>query len=277
MTDSIAFVIHPHNPFAQICADRMASWFINAGLRVVYPQRQEPFPTGLAVVTFGGDGTLLAGAEYALQSDAPLMGINLGTTGFLTEGDPEQMESMFRAIMEKKYYLEERSLLKIDAPGLAKPLLALNDAVVTRGGFARLIQVETMINGEEGGSYIADGVIVATPTGSTGYSLSAGGPVVAPGVECMIISPVCAHSLQHCPYVVPHGAKVVFRLNPERNQQAQLQVDGRSVMTLSSGDYIHVTGAEQKLKLVRTGDYRFFHVLKTKLSEWSSLRKDEMK
>jgi hypothetical protein len=141
----------------------------------------------------------------------------------------------------------------------------------------QLSQVETMINGEEGGSYIADGVIVATPTGSTGYSLSAGGPVVAPGVECMIISPVCAHSLQHCPYVVPHGAKVVFRLNPERNQQAQLQVDGRSVMTLSSGDYIHVTGAEQKLKLVRTGDYRFFHVLKTKLSEWSSLRKDEMK
>ena len=275
MTAPVAFVIHQSSEKAKKCAEKMASWFHDAGVTVFYPQKCATLLQCQMVVTFGGDGTLLAGAEYALQYDCPLMGINLGTTGFLTEGDPDQLEGMFHAIMNHNYAIEKRGLLQIAINDENDDCMALNDAVVTRGGFARLIQVQTIINGELWGTFIADGVIAATPTGSTGYSLSAGGPVVAPGVECMIVTPVCAHSLQHSPCVVPRNAEIVFRLKEERDHQAQLQIDGRNVRMLRAGDFVRVTGAKRMLKLARVHDYHFFQVLKTKLSEWSSTRKDE--
>ncbi|MBO6092232.1 MAG: NAD(+)/NADH kinase, partial [Oscillospiraceae bacterium] len=108
----------------------------------------------------------------------------------------------------------------------------------------------------------------------TGYSLSAGGPVIAPGVECVVITPVCAHSLQHCPCIVPSHAEIMFRLRPERNQRAELQIDGKNKGTLYAGDTVRVTGASETLKLARIGSYHFFQVLQRKLNEWTRPREE---
>ena len=275
MQETIAIACHPYRGDAIEAADRMTGWLRDAGLRVIFPQKGEDAETCRLVVTFGGDGTMLSGARSALRYRCPLLGINLGTVGFLTEAEPIGLEELRDAILERAYVIEPRSLLEVRVNDSPERFLALNDAVVTRGGFARLIQVETRISGSHWGTFIADGVIAATPTGSTGYSLSAGGPVIAPGVECMAITPVCAHSLQHSPCVVPTESEVVFHLRSDRDQRAELQIDGRSVTTLGAGDTVYVTGAEEKLRLARIGSYPFFEVLQNKLNEWSRPGKEE--
>lgn len=274
LKDSVAFVIHPKGDAARRAADLMRLKLVAEGVSVFFPQHGERADACRMVLTFGGDGTLLSGARTALEYECPLLGINLGTMGFLTEGDPEHMDRLKDCVLQGQYTIEERGLLSIRTNRNPERFLALNDAVVTRGGFARLIQVETRVNHEHWGTFIADGVIAATPTGSTGYSLSAGGPVIAPGVDCIAITPVCAHSLQHCPCIVPLKAEIQFRLRAEREQRAELQIDGVNMGTIQAGDTVYVTGAEEKLKLVRTEPYRFFRVLQRKLNEWSQPKED---
>ena len=126
------------------------------------------------------------------------------------------------------------------------------------------------VNGREYGLFTADGIIVATPTGSTGYSLSAGGPIVEPGMNCMIVTPVCAHSMQHCPCVVSETSDIRLLLNPNREQTAELQIDGRNMGMLGSGDEISVTGTDRKVYLIRLHPYDFFGLMRRKLVEWGS-------
>ena len=274
MAESVALMVHPEKREAAETAERMRDMLSRAGIPAFYPQRRETAEKCGMVLTFGGDGTLLSGARTALKYGCPLMGIHMGTVGFLTEGEADRLEEVFQALRNRAYTLESRSLLAVRVEGDSERFLALNDAVVTRGVFARLIQVETRINGEHWGTFIADGVIAATPTGSTGYSLSAGGPVIAPGVDCVAVTPVCAHSFQHCPCIVPGNAEILFHLRSDRDHQAQLQIDGQSLRTLRAGDTVRITGAPERLQLARLEKYRFFSVLKAKLNEWSSPRED---
>ena len=126
------------------------------------------------------------------------------------------------------------------------------------------------MNQKEYGVFTADGIIVATPTGSTGYSLSAGGPIVEPGMNCMIITPVCAHSMQHCPCVVSEKSRIRLLLKPEREQTAELQIDGQSRGTLEAGDEILVSGTKKTIRLIRLHSYDFFSLMRRKLIEWGS-------
>ncbi len=270
----IALLANTQRTEAVACAKRAAAVFRQAGFQVAFLPEDEAAHCGM-IITFGGDGTMLAGAAYAMRMNCPLLGINLGTVGFLTEGDPTGQETILQRVLEGRYTLEERDLLRITVEGEPEEYLALNDAVITRGGFARLIQVETRVNREHWGTFLADGVIAATPTGSTGYSLSAGGPVVAPGVKGMIITPVCPHSMKHCPCIVPTEAVIRFYLCAGRDQMAELQIDGRNLRTLHAGESVAVTGATEKLKLVRMKPYRFFSLLDTKLNEWSGEREGD--
>ncbi|MBR2822661.1 MAG: NAD(+)/NADH kinase [Clostridia bacterium] len=240
-----------------------------------YPRSGERADSYEFVLSFGGDGTMLDGAREALAADCPLLGINLGTLGFLTEGNPEQLGTLLHSLLEGNYRIEKRGLLEIRAEGTRDKWVALNDAVVTRGGFARMIQIETRINGEIWDTFIADGVLAATPTGSTGYSLSAGGPILAPGVEGIVVTPVCAHSLRHSPCVVPPDSKIEFRMKTERSHRAELQVDGRSCRTMEAGEAVVVTGAGQHLKLVRIGEYHFFELMTQKFMAWSQPGREE--
>ena len=271
MFRKIGLVVHPGKREATDMAGRTAAFFREHGISTVSLQQDSDGARDAdLILTFGGDGTLLTGARIAMEREIPLMGINLGTVGFLTEEEPEHLYESLEAILQGAYQIEERFLLKVCVSGREEAFLALNDAVITRGGFARLIRVECEVNGEGYGVFTADGMIAATPTGSTGYSLSAGGPIVQPGMDCMVLTPVCAHSLQKCPCIVSGNAEIRFRLSADRQQTAELQIDGMDRGRLKAGDEVLVTGSDRKIRLLRIHPYHFFTVLQNKLIEWGT-------
>ena len=298
MIRKVGLVLNRRSAEAVRCAERAAGLLREKGIGTFDLRADENGSGPDLILSFGGDGTLLAAARYAMDYDAPLLGINLGTVGFLTEAEPAKLEEAVGNVIAGRYEIEIRSLLEVSNPktgevfnafndavisrgGYARLIrvsvneetegvLALNDAVVTRAGFARLIQVETRVNGQEYGFFTADGIIVATPTGSTGYSLSAGGPIVEPSMNCMVITPICAHSMQHCPCVVSGSSRIVLRLDTRREQTAELQIDGKSRGMLNAGDEITVSGTEKQIRLIRLHPYDFFGLIHRKLSEWGS-------
>lgn len=222
-----------------------------------------------ALVSLGGDGTLLRAVQQAIRLHAPLMGINLGRVGFLTETEPERLEEAAQALVTERFTLEERSLLYAQRQRTGESYLALNDVVVSRGGYARLINLDAWSGQELVGHYIADGLVVATPTGSTGYSLSAGGPVIHPSVDCMVITPICAHSLQHRPVVVPGEERIRLTLVTEEETAVVLQVDGQTRCMLQGGETILIHKAKDTVRLIRLSPRRFFPLVREKLTEWS--------
>ena len=219
------------------------------------------------LLSLGGDGTILRGVQYAIRWNVPLLGVNLGRKGFLAEIEPRGLEDALMRLISGDYEVEERPLLSVTFAG--GQWLALNDVVVSRGGYARLIGVTTLVDGEMAGRYQADGVIVATPTGSTGYSLSAGGPVVSPRVDCMVITPICAHSLQHRPCVVGGSAVIRLELDSDEEQTACLQVDGQSRAELTGGMMVEISRSAQKARFIRMQPEQFFGLVRGKLTEWS--------
>ena len=270
MFRKIGLIMNPEKPEAARMADIADGFFKDHGIQTVLLQKNSDYSGMDLIMTFGGDGTFLIGARAAMEYGIPLMGINLGTVGFLTEEEPEHLPECLQAILNGKYQIEERFLLEIRVPDTGAHFYALNDAVITRGGFARLIRVECRVNGETIGVFTADGMIAATPTGSTGYSLSAGGPIAQPEMDCIILTPVCAHSLQKCPCIVSGNSEICFRLLPDRKQTAELQIDGMDRGKLGAGDAIFITGSDKKIRLLRTHPYHFFTLLQNKLIEWGS-------
>ena len=219
------------------------------------------------IISLGGDGTLLRGAQYAFRWEAPLLGINMGRVGFLAEAEPQDIEEALMAVVSGRYEVETRPVLHVSAGDMHWH--ALNDVVLSRGGRARLTTINAWVDGELSGRYVADGVVVATPTGSTGYSLSAGGPIVSPGVDCMIITPICAHTLQHRPTVVHGGANIVLELLPDDIQTASLQIDGQSCTELSSGMKAMIRMDARPIQLIRLKQQCFFQLVRDKLTEWT--------
>lgn len=273
MFKSIGLIMNSDKPEAINIAQVARDFFSSYGIDTVFLQNEMELPGKVdLILTFGGDGTFLIGARYAMENDVPLMGINLGTVGFLTEEEPTHLPGCLESILKEQYKIEERFLLNVRNTRTGESYYALNDAVITRGGFARLIRVECRVNQEQFGVFTADGMIAATPTGSTGYSLSAGGPIVHPDMNCIILTPVCAHSLQKCPCIVSGSSEIVMKLLPERKQTAELQIDGMDRGKLEAGDEIVVTGSGKSIRLLRTHPFRFFTLLQNKLIEWGSGR-----
>lgn len=219
------------------------------------------------IVSLGGDGTLLRGVQYAFTWEAALLGINMGRVGFLTEVEPDDIEAALTAVIHGEYEVETRPVLHVEAG--EKHWHALNDVVLSRGGRARLTTISAWVDGELSGRYVADGVVVATPTGSTGYSLSAGGPIISPKVACMVITPICAHTLQHRPTVVHGGAQITLELLPDDVQTASLQVDGQSCMELESGMRAEIHMDRRPIRLIRLKPQHFFQLVRDKLTEWT--------
>lgn len=240
------------------------------GRPVLVPEQCETYDL---LVTLGGDGTLLRGARLVADCGVPVLGINLGHLGFLTSAAPEDAEAAVSAFFEGRAVMEERMALAVRAidagGGECGSFLALNDAVLHKGGVARMIRLLVRARDEEVGSYSADGIILSTPTGSTAYSLSAGGPIVSPSIDCIVATPICPHTLAVRPLVLPaHETLTVEVLSP--TEELLLTIDGQQDRRLAPGDRIVVSRAERPVRLVRFPGQSFFATLRQKL-RWGDL------
>ena len=221
-----------------------------------------------ALITLGGDGTLLRGARLVDGSAVPILGVNLGRLGFLTTCGTHDIDDALRALATKKYIAEARMALRataLDGDGANRmEWRALNDFVVHKGGFARVVRVGISVNDESIGTYAADGVIVSTPTGSTAYSLSAGGPVVVPTVESILLTPISAHALGVRPLVVSPDAKVVIDTTMS-SETLMVTVDGQVGTELVPGEKLVVMCAECPVHIIRLPGNSFFERMRAKL------------
>ena len=255
-------------------ASRGFSFFAEPSLTAVWDvPSMEGVPLTF-VLTLGGDGTLLRGARLLKGREIPILGINLGRVGFLTSATRDQIDQALDALVTGAYVVERRLALAVSIignDGVARSQqLALNDVVVHKGGVARVVRMNVVIEGEEVGPYSADGIIVATPTGSTAYSLSAGGPILVAGVESMVITPICAHTLAVRPIVVP--GRFTINIEPIAPWADDLLVsyDGQVGTTLSSGDRVIVRRAPSDVHLIRLGPEGFLTRMRKKL-QWGDL------
>ncbi|MDQ7842919.1 MAG: NAD(+)/NADH kinase [Armatimonadota bacterium] len=219
------------------------------------------------LVAFGGDGTILRAARLAAPRGIPILGVNMGGFGFLAELNLDQFGDAVPRLLAGRYEIDERMMLEaaVERGGTPQRLLALNDIVVTKSGVARVLRLRISVNGEHLASYPADGVIVATPTGSTAYSLSAGGPILAPRVEALVITPISPHTFNSRSVVVDRRDEVMIEVTaPE--PEATLTVDGRVGVALAAVRAVVVRRAEQVTRFVRLGGHTFYGILRTKLA-----------
>lgn len=228
------------------------------------------------IVAFGGDGTILRAAHLAIEVDVPVIGINFGHLGFLAEPAPDDPAELAELILEGRGKTETRMILEAIVNDSA-PYYAINDVVVSRGGYARLISINVSVNAEFAGHMLADGLVIATPTGSTGYSVSAGGPIVSPDVDCMTITPVCPHSLQQRPQVVSGNTQIDVHLGNDPLQAAVVQLDGQNITVLNANGKVCVKKSEKKLQLLRLYHINYFTLVRTKLCEWGMNPEEEKK
>lgn len=214
------------------------------------------------VIILGGDGTILCAAEECARRGIPVMGINLGRVGFMTETEQDNMEDAVDSLLSGAYKIEERMMMDVSVGD--KEYLALNDCVVAKCD-AQMIKIAVYAENEQITEYIADGVIISTPTGSTGYSLSAGGPVADPGTEMFIATPICAHTLKARPAVLAPEKTVSVHLLSGAAQNAVVTVDGIVRESLGVGDKVVITRSQKKLKLIKFGHQSFYNILMAKL------------
>ncbi len=241
---------------------------IDAGLdeqmsRMLCVQAQCGFEGSDLLISLGGDGTLLSGLEEALRLNVPMLGINLGHLGFLTEIEPFEIDQAAARLAAGDYKLEKRMLLEVRGYSLS----ALNEVTVSRAPSSpRILTLAVYVNDRLTQHFAGDGLIVATPTGSTGYSMSAGGPIVSPGVDLMLLTPVCAHTPHAKPVIVPADSTVKVVL--QEDCEAVLSLDGRCAGTLKAGERAVVERAQRSAQFVRMDGEEFFERLKSKLLAW---------
>jgi NAD+ kinase len=218
------------------------------------------------LVVLGGDGTILAGARSAVGR-VPILGVNLGGLGFLAEISLRDLPEALPAVVQGRMTLDDRAMLEAEIIGDGGPrvrTLALNDMVVATTGVARVVRVSTWVNGEHLATYPADGVIVATPTGSTAYSLSAGGPIVHPQVDVLVVTPICPHTFTARPVVVSGQATVTIEVTGT-GEGVSLSVDGQESHRLQAGERVIVRLAAGRTHLVRLHPHSFYAILRAKL------------
>lgn len=224
-----------------------------------------------AVLVLGGDGTILRAVSCMREHIKPVLGINLGMLGFLAECMPSELEEAVHRLARGEFWLENRMLMHARLEGEETVLTALNDLVVTRGSFPRMLHADTYVEGVLADQYTGDGVVLSSPTGSTAYSLSAGGPIVAPGMNCFVMTPICPHTLSSRPMVVPADAHIRLELTPRGEGGGMLlSMDGIQCRILRDRTVIHLRRSERTLPFVRFGEDKFFELLRNKLSQWGS-------
>lgn len=259
------FVHHNHQGAARL-AEEAAVWLQSEGHEVRWLEAAEPDTCkdlDLAV-SLGGDGTMLRTVDFVADADVPVLGVNLGHLGYLAEVEPANVRDALRRFFGGDYGIDCRMRMSIDVQAAAAEGVrpALNEAVLGKTPTGQLARVLVTVDGEPFTTYVADGVIVATPTGSTAYAWSAGGPLVAPTHEALLLTPVAAHMLFDRALVLPPTASI--RLEVVDDRPADLSVDGRSLGVLGEGDAIVCTAASSPARFVTFGGRSFLGILKAK-------------
>lgn len=221
------------------------------------------------IIVLGGDGTMIQAANDLHKMGIPILGVNLGTLGFLTEVEKSDIETSLEHLFMNHYKVENRIMLKGRIGKHNYEGTALNDFVISKSGGCRLIEIEVYLDNEFIDTYIADGVIISTPTGSTGYNLSAGGPVLEPKVQAIIITPICPHSLNKRSLVVDSESEIVLRIGKTKastEDEAVVISDGNEVVYLTTGEDIVITKLENNARIIKLSGFSFFKRMRKKLS-----------
>lgn len=256
-------------PVEVLLDDGSANHLPQAGLPV-YARSELGAHIDLAIVV-GGDGTLLDAARTVGRMGVPLLGVNLGRVGFLVDVRPEVMHSLVDEVLGGVYIVEKRLQLEAVvhyADGrISQTLEALNDAVIRNRDFARVLEFDTFLDDCFISRHRADGIIIATPTGSTAYALSGGGPVLHPALEALALVPICPHTLSDRPLIVEANHQIDVVVNHSATARALVSADGQSVLDLGSGDRVRIQRADNHLTLLHPQGYDYFKILRTKL-QW---------
>ncbi len=223
------------------------------------------------IITFGGDGTILSAARMVGRSQVPILGVNLGKLGFMAEVSLDELELFIGDIVNGKFVTEERMLLKTTVEKNEEEFYALNDIVIDNGSSSRLIDVSVYVDNDFLVSFSGDGIILATPTGSTAYSLAAGGPIVGPSTGVIVIQPISPHSLSARTVIVPDSSKLRIVVEHHSNE-ARVTADGQLVRTFAPPMNIHISKAEHTIRLIKRKDRSYYDVLRAKLFWGSDIR-----
>jgi NAD+ kinase len=251
---------------AEVVCDSETSDCINPVAAQTRKREDLPGCTDLLIV-LGGDGTLLSAARLAAERGVPILAVNLGGLGFLTTVSQDEIYSILEELFSGKHRVSERVMLDaeiIRAGNVIRRQIALNDAVLNKAALARIMDLELRVDGEYVTTYKSDGLILSTPTGSTAYSLAAGGPIVYPTVEAFVVSPICPHTLTNRPIVIPDSATIEIDFKAG-DDAVFLTLDGQIGIELVRGDHIRVRKAGKKLMLVRPSKKTYYQILRNKL------------
>ena len=223
------------------------------------------------LIAFGGDGTILAGARMVGRSQVPILGVNLGKLGFMAEVSLGELDSFLKDIVNGRHVTEERMLLKTTIEKQSEESYALNDVVIDNGSSSRLINVSVYVDDDYLVSYSGDGIILATPTGWTAYSLAAGGPIVVPATDVIVIQPISPHSLSARTVIVPETSEIRIVVEHLSNE-ARVTTDGQLVKTFTPPMNIYISKADHTIQLIRQKDRSYYDVLRAKLFWGSDIR-----
>ncbi|MBS3906394.1 MAG: NAD(+)/NADH kinase [Syntrophaceae bacterium] len=282
----IGIIAKQNKPEAVILTGQLAEWLQPKGVEVyieegiekslgpnltapfLNPVKREEIPSHAEmIIVLGGDGTLLSVARLVGSHEVPILGVNLGGLGFLTEITLEELYRVLERVIQGDFVTDERVVFHaavIRRGERPAEFIVLNDAVINKGALARIIDLETTINGEYLTTFKSDGLIISTPTGSTAYNLSAGGPIVYPSLHCIIITPICPHTLTNRPIMIPDDVEVRAILK-SKQQEVILTLDGQQGFVLEFDDVVEVKKAEGKILLIKSPYRHYFEVLREKL------------
>lgn len=220
------------------------------------------------VITIGGDGTIIHKAKHAARFSKPILGINLGKIGFVAGLEPTEIDKL-EQLIKGEYTVEKRMMLSVNVKKgeTTRKFYALNDVVITKGVYSGLVNLNVTLNNDEITKYVADGIILATPTGSTAYSLSAGGPVIEPSMKCILLTPICQHSMFSRPVIFGENSKINITAKTREKDESVLSIDGGRPIIVSDRDLVSVEAAKMTVSLIKLKNQNFYKVLNSKLSE----------
>jgi len=263
---TVAVLCHPKKQATRPLAEEIGGWLEARGVSVWIGDTWDEaavrprLPDTDLIIVLGGDGSMLRAARMAAAPGVPLMGVNMGRLGFLSEMTPRTWPDALPKVLAGEVWIERRMMLRATARRGGQPIsehLALNDTVISRGSLARVVWLRTEIDGDQLATYIADGLVISAPTGSTAYALAAGGPILPPESRNILVVPIAAHLSLNRAIVLPEGA--VIRVTVSTDHQAILTVDGQFEVELQNNDVIEVSASEHVSQFARVGGRTYFY------------------